>query len=81
MTDGETRAALKTVLEHLKAQRLALSSLLAEVGAIRHSLIEIGPEYKAVLERHRRKHIEETRDLFCSDIEKLQEIMDKLDGG
>jgi len=81
MIDGETRAALAALLEHLKAQRVALSSLLADVGAIRHSLIEIGPEYRAVLERHRRKHIEEGRDLLCSDIEKLQEIIDKLNGG
>jgi hypothetical protein len=81
MSDSETRAALKTALEHLRTQRVALSSLLADVGAIRHALIEIGPDYKRVLERHRQKHIEELREVVSGDLARLQEIIEKLDGG
>lgn len=78
MSDGGTRAALKMAFEHLRAQKVALSSLLADVGAIRHSLIEIGPEYKVVLERHRQKHIEELRDGVHEELEELQAIIEKL---
>ena len=81
MTNDESRAVLRTAFEHLRAQRVALSALLAEVGAIRHSLIELGPEYRAVMERHRQKHINETRDLVYEDLEKLQKIIDTLNGG
>ena len=81
MTDNETRAVLRTAFEHLRAQRVALSALLTEVGAIRHSLIELGPEYKGVLDRHRQKHINETRDLVYQDLEKLQKIIEGLNGG
>ena len=79
MTDTETRAALKTAFEHLRAQRVALSALLADVGAIRHSLIEMGPEYKGVLERHRQKHVDEAREMLYQDLERLQDIVEKLD--
>ena len=81
MSDSETRAALNTAFEHLRTQRVALSSLLADVGAIRHALIEIGPDYKVVLERHRQKHIEELREVASGDLARLQEIIEKLDGG
>jgi len=81
MADTETRAALQMAFEHLRAQRVALSTLLADVGAIRHSLIEIGPEYRAVLERHRQKHIEESRQLVYEDLKRLQEIIEKLSIG
>ena len=81
MADAETRAALKVAFEYLRAQRVALSSLLADVGAIRHSLVEIGPEYRAVLERHRQKHIEESRELVYQELERLQQIIEKLNTG
>ena len=81
MTNNQTQAVLRTAFEHLRAQRVALSALLAEVGAIRHSLIELGPEYKMVMERHRQKHINETRDLVYEDLEKLQKVIDTLNGG
>ena len=81
MSDSETRAALKTAFEHLRAQRVALSSLLVDVGAIRHSLIEIGPEYKGVLERHRQKHIDELREGVYKELEQLQQIIERLNEG
>jgi hypothetical protein len=80
MTDSETRVALKTAFEYLRAQSAAVSSLLADVGAIRHSLIEIGPEYKDVLDRHRQKHIEESRAQVYEDLQRLQGIIEKLNG-
>jgi len=81
MADTVTRAALKAAFEQLRAHRVAVSSLAADVGAIRHSLIEIGPEYREVLERHRRKHIEEARALMYQELEHLQEIIEKLNAG
>ena len=81
MSDNETRAALKTAFEYLRTQRVAISSLLADVGAIRHALIEIGPEYKGVLERHRQKHIDELREGVYKELEQLQQIIERLNEG
>lgn len=78
MTDGETRAALRTALLVLKTQSVAISSLTADVGAIRHALVEIGPDYKEVVERHRQKHIDELRDHVHKDLQRLQEIINNL---
>ena len=78
MADSETRIALRAALEQLRTQRVALSALLADVGAIRHSLIELGPEYRDVLERHRQKHIQESRDMMRKDLENLQQMIEKL---
>jgi hypothetical protein len=80
MSDSETRAALKMAFEHLRAQRVAVSSLLADVGAMRHSLIELGPEFEGVLDRHRQKHTEELREVLSEDLGQLQLIIDKLNG-
>jgi hypothetical protein len=81
MSDSATRAALKTAVEHLRAQRVALSSLVVDVGAIRHSLIEVGPGYKGVLERHRQKHIDELREGVYKELEQLQQIIERLNEG
>lgn len=79
MTDSETRAALKTALLVLKTQSVAISSLRADVGAIRHALVELTPDYKGVVDRHRHKHIEELREHVHEDLERLQQIIDKLE--
>ena len=78
MTDGETRAALKAAFLVLKTQSVAISSLRADVGAIRHALVELTPSYKGVVEHHRQRHIEELRQHVHEDLERLQEIINKL---
>jgi len=79
MTDHETRTVLKTALLVLKAQTVEISSLRVDVGAIRHALIELTPDYKGVVDRHRSKHIEELRGNVQQDLERLQAIINRLE--
>jgi len=53
MTDDELRFLLVQVFSHLKAQRGAISSLLAKVSALLESLCEIGPKYREIFDRHK----------------------------
>jgi len=69
---------LLSVFEQLKEQRAALSSLMAEVCAVRDSLCEIGPKYREILERHRAKHIQGNRELVFSVLQQYDEIIHRL---
>jgi hypothetical protein len=62
----------------LKGQRNAISSLLAEVCAVRDSLIEIGPKYADILKRHRESHIQASTPLVSADLRRIDEIIQKL---
>jgi hypothetical protein len=79
MTDGETRVALRTAFLVLKAQSIAISTLRADVGALLHALVEINAGYKSVVEFHHQKHIQELRNQVHEDLERLQEMIDKLE--
>lgn len=81
MKDRELRDALIEAFQQLKAQRNAIGSLLAEVCAVRDSLIEIGPKYADILKRHRESHIQSSKLLVSADLHRLDEIIQKLKDG
>jgi hypothetical protein len=78
MKDRELRDALIEAFQQLKSHRNALGSLLAEVCAVRDSLIEIGPKYADILKRHRESHIQSSKPLVFADLHRLDEIIQKL---
>ena len=81
MNDQELREVLIEAFQQVKEQRNAIASLLAEVGAIRDSLLEIGPKYRGILARHRKNHIRESKPLVVSDLRRLDEIIQRLRDG
>jgi hypothetical protein len=80
-TDEQLRETLILAFEHLRAQQNAIYSLLAEIGALRDSLCEIGPKYKGILDRHRAKHIQESSAHAQEDLSKLDSIIQRLKDG
>jgi hypothetical protein len=81
MKDRELRDALIEAFQQLKSHRNAIGSLLAEVCAVRDSLIEIGPKYADILKRHREDHIQSSKPLVAADLRLLDEIIQKLKEG
>lgn len=79
MTDSETRAVLKTAFLVLKTQSVAISALRADVGALRHALVEVAPDYRSAVERHHQKHIDELRRHLHDELSRLQEVLDHLE--
>jgi hypothetical protein len=56
-SEKQLREVPVLVFQHLQGQRNTISSLLAEVAAVRDALIEIGPQYDDILTRHRARHV------------------------
>lgn len=78
MTDDELRSILSYVFEHLKEQRFAISSLLAEVAALRESLCEIGPKYREIFDRHWHGNVAENEPHLSEATRTIDEIIQQL---
>jgi hypothetical protein len=77
-SEKQLRNVLIEVFQHLQGQRSAISSLLAEVAAVRDSLIEIGPQYDDILSRHRARHVKASSSLAHEDLAKYDRIIQQL---
>ena len=78
LSEKELRTFLISAFEHLGEQRFALSSVLAEVAAVRDALIEIGPKYSKILDRHRARHMKKARPLLGEVLQRYQAIIQQL---
>ena len=78
MTDSEQRDALILAFQHLREHRSVISSLLAEVASLRDSLVEIGPRYAEILSRHRKQNVAGAKPLLSSDLDNIDEIIQRL---
>lgn len=78
LSEKELRTLLISAFEHLSEQRFALSSVLAEVAAVRDALIEIGPNYSKVLDRHRARHMKKARPVLGEVLQRYQAIIRQL---
>jgi hypothetical protein len=72
---------LIAAFEMLTEQRRALSYVLSEVAAVRDALIEIGPAYSDLLDRHRARHRREQDPVLGEDLLKYQRIIQRLKAG
>ncbi len=79
-SEKQLRQVLISVFQLLQEQRNTISSLLAEVCAVRDSLIEIGPQYDDVLSRHRARHVKASSSLAHEDLAKYERIIQQLRG-
>jgi len=78
--EKQLRSFLISAFEHLKEQRMALSSALAEIAAVRDALIEIGPKYDDILTRHRANHVRESRPILGEALQQYETIIEQLRG-
>ena len=78
LNEKELRTFLISAFEHLSEQRFALSSVLAEVAAVRDALIEIGPKYSKILDRHRARHMKTAKPVLGEILRKYQAIIQQL---
>ena len=78
LSEKELRNLLISAFEHLSEQRFALSSVLAEVAAVRDALIEIGPKYSKILDRHRARHMKTAKPVLGEILRKYQAIIQQL---
>ena len=53
-------------------------SLLAEVAAIRDSLIELGPQYEAYVSRYRARNVAQAKPFLDEVIRKYEQIKQQL---
>jgi hypothetical protein len=77
-TERQYREILISAFEHLERQNSALHDLMTEIASIRDALIEIGPKYADVLERHRSRRMRETKSIAASDSAKFAAIVEIL---
>ena len=78
LSEKELRNLLISAFQHLSEQRFALSSVLAEVAAVRDALIEIGPKYSKILDRHRARHMKTAKPVLGEILRKYQAIIQQL---
>lgn len=78
LNEKQLRSFLISAFEHLKAQRLGLSSVIAEIASVRDALIEIGPKYADVLERHKAHHTKEFAPTLAEALQEYDEIIRQL---
>jgi len=78
MTIEQLRDDLVSAFELLRTQNSALHDLLTEVASIRDALIEIGPKYKEVLDRHRASGGSVTATLKDRDWKEIETIIQRL---
>ena len=78
LSEKDLRTVLISAFEHLSEQRFALSSVLAEVAAVRDALIEIGPKYSKILDRHRARHMKKARPLVREVLQRYRAIIQQL---
>ena len=76
--ERELREALILAFELLRKQNSFLHDLLTEITAIRDALIEIGPQYESILNRHRASGGSVTASLQDRDWNKFAEIIRRL---
>jgi hypothetical protein len=77
-TEAQLRSVLILIFEKLREQNETISILLSEVGALRDSLCEIGPQYDSVLTRHRLLHDRVAKPLAYEADMRYAEIVEKL---
>jgi hypothetical protein len=81
LTEKQLKSSLIAAFQLLAEQRRALSYALSEVAAVRDALIEIGPAYSEILDRHRACHRKEQDPLLGEDLLRYQEIIRQLKAG
>lgn len=81
MTIEQLRDELVSAFELLQQQNSVLHDLMNEIAAIRDALIEAGPKYKEILDRHRASGGFETTPLQDRDSIKFDEVIQRLKRG
>jgi hypothetical protein len=79
-SEKQLRDALIYAFEHLKEQNSALHDLMTEMASIRDALIEIGPKYEEILNRHRTRNMADTKRVAPGDSLKFDETIRQLKG-
>jgi len=77
-SEKQLREALMLAFQHLQSQYNTISSLMAEIAAVRDSLREIGPKYDEVLTRHRARHVKAAKSAVAEDFAKFERIIQQL---
>jgi len=80
MTTEQLRDDLVSAFELLRTQNSALHDLTNEIAAIRDALIEAGPKYKAILDRHRAIGGIATATLKDRDSKEFDAVIRRLKG-
>ena len=78
MLDKKLRDFLISAFEHLEQQSSAIHSALTEIAAVRNAPIELGPEYEAVLARHRAALTKEARPELDAQVREYISIIQQL---
>lgn len=76
--ENKYREILISVFEQMERQNAVLHDLMTEIASIRDALIEIGPKYVDVLNRHRARRMSETKTIAASDSLKFAAIIEIL---
>ena len=77
-SEQQLRAFLISAFQYLRAQHSSLASVMAEVASVRDALIEIGPKYAEILERHRAHHVKDAKPLVDDEFRRFEEIIEQL---
>jgi hypothetical protein len=76
--EKQLRDDLISAFELLRTQNSVLHDLTNEVASIRDALIEIGPKYKAILDRHRANGGTATATLKDRDSKEFDAVIQRL---
>lgn len=80
LNEKQLRTFLISAFEHLREQHSTLYSVMAEVASVRDALIEIGPKYQEILDRHRARHVREAKPKVAEDFRGFDAILQLLKG-
>lgn len=77
-TEKQLRDTLVLAFEHLKEQRVALTSALVEVASLRDSLCQLGSNYAHILHNHRENHKSLSGEVLNEALLKFDSIIQRL---